>query len=56
MHVTCSGETHIPTRTSGKSIPGRGNSMQEVRDLGLTPNPPVLLQLTTHTQVTSAHP
>lgn len=55
MCVTCSHETHIPTRTrSGKSIPGRGNSMQEVCNLRLTPNPPALLQLTDHAQVTSA--
>lgn len=57
MHATCSHETPIPTRARGrKSIPGRGNSMQEVHDLGLIPNPPPLLQLTAHAQATSAHP
>lgn len=55
MHATCSHETPIPTR-GRKSIPGRGNSMQEVHDLGLIPNPPPLLQLTAHAQATSAHP
>lgn len=57
MHGTCSHETPIPTRArSRKSIPDRGNSMQEVYDFGLTPHPPPLLQLTAHAQETSAHP
>ena len=56
-HVTCVHEIHNPARErSGKSIPGRGNSMQEVYNLGVTPNPPALLQLTAHAQATSVHP
>lgn len=56
-HGTCSHEIHNPARErSGKRIPGRGNSVQEVYNLGVTPNPPALLQPTAHAQATSAHP
>lgn len=55
-YVTCCHEIHVPGRErSGKSIPGKGNSMQEVRGLGLTPNSSALLQLIAHAQATSAH-